>query len=168
MWPDGPSKWTIPARTTEDISQIKCLRGEWGEPVGDVRVRLDAGVGSVPGVDQVEGFAPAAVREELAVAGGGPPPCPRRPPSVARPGPRRPQGPLRADRRAGRRAEPVPRAVSEQDEVRRRAGRGRVADAVGVAGLPRTLRGGCAAACRPMHRSTSHQRRCSRSSATTA
>ena len=33
----------------------------------------------------------------------------------------RPQGPLRADRRAARRAEPVRLAVSEQDEVRRRA-----------------------------------------------
>ena len=36
------------------------LRGERGEPVGDVRVRLDAGLGPVPGVDQVEGFTPAA------------------------------------------------------------------------------------------------------------
>ena len=53
----------------------------------------------------------------------------------------RPEGPLRADGRAARRAEPVRRAVSEQDEVRRRAGRGRVADAVGAAGLPRTPRG---------------------------
>ena len=42
--------------------------------------------------------------------------------------------------RAARRAEPVRRAVSEQDEVRRRAGRGSVADAVGAAGLPRTPR----------------------------
>ena len=47
-----------------------------------------------------------------------------------------------ADRRAARRAEPVRRAVSDQDEVRRRAGRGRVADAVGVAGLPQTPRRG--------------------------
>ena len=39
-------------------------------------VRLDAGFGPVPGVDQVEGFAPAAGREELAVAGGGPPRAP--------------------------------------------------------------------------------------------
>ena len=53
----------------------------------------------------------------------------------------RPEGPLRADRRAARRAEPVRRAVPEQDEVRRRAGRGSVADAVGAAGLPRTPRG---------------------------
>ena len=45
---------------------------------------------------------------------------------------------FRADRRAARRAEPVRRAVSDQDEVRRRAGRGHLADAVGVAGLPRT------------------------------
>ena len=52
------------------------LRGERGEPVGDVRVRLDAGLGPVPGVDQVESFAPAAGREELAVAGGGPPRAP--------------------------------------------------------------------------------------------
>ena len=54
----------------------------------------------------------------------------------------RPQGPLRADGRAARRAEPVRRAVSEQDEVRRRAGRGHLADPGGVAGLPRTPRGG--------------------------
>ena len=54
----------------------------------------------------------------------------------------RPEGPLRADGRAARRAEPVRRAVSEQDEVRRRAGRGDVADTVGAAGLPRTPRGG--------------------------
>ena len=40
------------------------LGGERGESVGDVRVRLDAGFGPVPGVDQVEGFAPAAGREE--------------------------------------------------------------------------------------------------------
>ena len=52
------------------------LGGERREPVGDVRVRLDAGFGPVPGVDQVEGFAPAAGREELAVAGGGPPSAP--------------------------------------------------------------------------------------------
>ena len=43
---------------------------------------------------------------------------------------------------AARRAEPVRRAVSEQDEVRRRAGRGHLADPGGVAGLPRTPRGG--------------------------
>ena len=54
----------------------------------------------------------------------------------------RPQGPLRADRRAARRVEPVRRAVSEQDEVRRRAGRGHLADPGGVAGLPRTPRVG--------------------------
>ena len=48
------------------------LGGERGEPVGDVRVRLDAGLGSVAGVDQVEGFAAAGGREELAVARGGP------------------------------------------------------------------------------------------------
>ena len=54
----------------------------------------------------------------------------------------RPEGPLRADGRAARRAEPVRRTVSEQDEVRRRAGRGSVTDAVGAAGLPRTPRGG--------------------------
>ena len=52
------------------------LGGERGEPVGDVRVRLDAGLGPVAGVDQVEGLAPAAGREELAVAGGGPPRAP--------------------------------------------------------------------------------------------
>ena len=55
---------------------------------------------------------------------------------------RRPEGPLRADGRASRRAEPVRRAVSEQDEVRRRAGRGSVADAGGATGLPQTPRGG--------------------------
>ena len=49
------------------------LGGERGESVGDVRVRLDAGFGPVPSVDQVEGFFPATGREELAVAGGGPP-----------------------------------------------------------------------------------------------
>ena len=49
----------------------------------------------------------------------------------------RPEGPLRADGRAARRAEPVRRAVSEPDEVRRRAGRGHLADPGGVAGLPR-------------------------------
>ena len=54
----------------------------------------------------------------------------------------RPEGPLRADGRAARRAEPVRRAVSEQDEVRRRAGRRDVGDAVGAASLPRTPRGG--------------------------
>ena len=59
----------------------------------------------------------------------------------------RPEGPLRADGRAARRAEPVRRAVSEQDEVRRRAGRGDVADAVGAAGLPRTPRGGAPRRC---------------------
>ena len=48
------------------------LGGERGEPVGDVRVRLDAGLGSVAGVDQVEGFAAAGGREELAIARGGP------------------------------------------------------------------------------------------------
>ena len=48
------------------------LGGERGEPVGDVRVRLEAGFGSVAGVDQVEGFAAAGGREELAVARGGP------------------------------------------------------------------------------------------------
>ena len=36
----------------------------------------------------------------------------------------RPEGPLRADGRAARRAEPVRRAVSEQDEVRREQGEG--------------------------------------------
>ena len=41
-----------------------------------------------------------------------------------------------------RRAEPVRRTVSEQDEVRRRAGRGHLADPGGAAGLPRTPRGG--------------------------
>ena len=46
------------------------------------------------------------------------------------------------DRRAARWAEPVRCAVSDQNEVRRRAGRGCVADAVGGAGLPRTPRGG--------------------------
>ena len=45
-----------------------------------------------------------------------------------------------AERHAG--LSQVRRAVSEQDEVRRRAGRGRVADAVGVASLPRAPRGG--------------------------
>ena len=45
------------------------LGGERGESVGDVRVRLDAGFGPVPGVGQVEGFAPAAGREELASLG---------------------------------------------------------------------------------------------------
>ena len=52
------------------------LRGERGEPVGDVRVRLDARFGPVASVDQVEGFAAAAGREELAVARGGPPRAP--------------------------------------------------------------------------------------------
>ena len=51
-------------------------------------------------------------------------------------------GALRADRRAARRAEPVRRAVSEPDDVRRRARRGCVAHAVGGAALPRTPRGG--------------------------
>ena len=75
----------------------------------------------------------------------------------------RPQGPLRADGRAARRAEPVRRAISEQDEVRRRAGRGGVADAVGAAGLPRTPRGGtprrsapCAARLRPGGAAAAH------------
>ena len=75
----------------------------------------------------------------------------------------RPEGPLRADGRAARRAEPVRRAVSEQDEVRRRAGRGGVADAVGAAGLPRTPRGGaprrsapCAARLRPGGAAAAH------------
>ena len=54
------------------------LRGERGEPVGDVRVRLDAGFGPVPGVDQVESFAPAAGREELAVAGEAVRPVPQK------------------------------------------------------------------------------------------
>ena len=48
------------------------LGGERGVSVGDVRVRLHAGFGPVPGVDQVEGFAPAGSREELAVARGAP------------------------------------------------------------------------------------------------
>ena len=81
---------------------------------------------------------------------------------------RRPEGPLRADGRAARRAEPVRRAVSEQDEVRRRAGRGSVADAGGATGLPRTPRGGAPRPADPMCRSTSPHRRCSRSSVTTA
>ena len=49
------------------------LGGERGEPVGDVRVRLDAGFGPVPSIGQVESFAPAGGGEELAVARGGPP-----------------------------------------------------------------------------------------------
>ena len=77
-------------------------------------------------------------------------------------------GPLRADRRAARRAEPVRRAVSEQDEVRRRAGRGHLADPGGVAGLPRTPRGGTPR--RPARRTARLRagRRYSRSSAATA
>ena len=45
-----------------------------------------------------------------------------------------------AERHAG--LSQVRRAVSEQDEVRRRAGRGHLADPSGVAGLPQTPRGG--------------------------
>ena len=69
---------------------------------------------------------------------------------------------------SGTPAEPVRRAVSEQDEVRRRAGRGRLADAGGVAGLTANTARRDAAASRPTHRSTSRRRRCSHSSAATA
>ena len=54
----------------------------------------------------------------------------------------RPPGARRADRRAARRAAPGRRAVSEPDDVRRRARRGCVTHAVGGAALPRTPRGG--------------------------
>ena len=80
----------------------------------------------------------------------------------------RPQGPLRADGRAARRAEPVRRSVSEPDEVRRRAGREHLADPGGVAGSTANTARRDAAASRPTHRSTSRRRRCSRSSAATA
>ncbi len=93
LFADAPSG-LVHQEPVEDVGRFvdggrDGLGGERGESVGDVRVRLDAGFGPVPGVDQVERFTPAAGREELAVAGGGPPRCPRRRPSVVRPGPRR-------------------------------------------------------------------------------
>ena len=77
---DAPAR-LVHQETVEDVGGLvdgggDGLRGERGEAVGDVRVRLDAGFGSVAGVDQVERFAAAGGREELAVARGGPPRAP--------------------------------------------------------------------------------------------
>ena len=81
----------------------------------------------------------------------------------------RPQGPLRADGRASRRAEPVRRTISEQDEVRRRASRprGRRRRCRRCGPTANTARRD-AAAFRPMRRSNSPRRCCSRSSAVMA
>ena len=93
------------------------LRGERGEAVGDVRVRLDVGFGPVARVE-VEGFAAAGGREELAVARGGPAAgwrrrncCPARIASARRTASRQRRPFRRADAevRAEARAEPARR-----------------------------------------------------------
>ena len=58
--------------TVEDVGGLvnggrDGLCGEWGEAVGDVRVRLDAGFGSVPGVDLPEPRA-VGIRPPLVLA----------------------------------------------------------------------------------------------------
>ena len=122
------ASWSRPASTTCSRRSAKPSTGSFTATTGSARCC------SIP-TSATTSAGPAAVDRARGAAARGP----------VRPGELdagRPEGPLRADGRAARRAEPVRRAVSEQDEVRRRAGRGDVADAVGAAGLPRTPRGG--------------------------